>query len=57
MKSIYNEFSIYSDNNKELIKKTYILFNPNGEFIIKEKNKFTLEKFNSLNKKRKYIPN
>ena len=57
IKSIFDKFDVYNDNNKELKSKEDILNNPSRKFILKEKNKFSLEIFNLLNFKRDFIPN
>jgi len=56
MKRIINILEIYNDKNIELKTKNDILNNKSRKFIIKEKIKFTREKFNSLNSKRDFDP-
>ena len=56
MKALKTKFVIYNYNYFELKTKDDILNDENRKFILKEKNKFTEEKFKLLNSKREFNP-
>ena len=56
MKKIIDILEIYNEKNNKLKTKDEILNNKSRKFIIKEKNKFSQEIFNSLNSKRDFEP-
>ena len=56
MKGLKTKFSICNYDDIELKTKDDILKNANRKFILREKNKFTEEKFKLLNSKREFNP-
>ena len=56
MKALKTKFEIYNYEELELKTKDDILANENHKFILREKIKFTKEKFELLNSKREFIP-
>ena len=56
VKGLKTKFSIYNYDDIELKTKDDVLKNANRKFILREKNKFTEEKFKLLNSKREFNP-
>ena len=56
MNRTINNLEIYNEKNIKLKSKEDILNNVSRKYFLKEKNKFTQEKFNLLNSKREFEP-
>ena len=54
MTNLFNQFDIYDSNDHLLNTQQEILNNETRKYILKVKNEFTFEKFNSLNSKRNF---